>query len=63
MEVSSRNGVREAELDMARQSARMNLGVVRRIFTSILLYQSRYTLQKPRRAIDREAQRYAPLCE
>jgi len=63
MEVSGRKGVREAELDMARQGVRINAGVVRRLFTSILLYQSSYTLQKPRRAIDSEAQRYAPLCE
>ena len=63
MEVSGQKGVREAELDMARRNARMQAGVVRRIFGSILLYQSSYTLQKPRRAIDRETQRYAPLCE
>jgi len=63
MEVSGQNGMRDAELDMARQSGRMHPGKVRRIFNSLVLFQSSYTLEKPKRSIDREAQRYLPLCE
>ena len=56
-------GMQDAELDMARHSGQMQSGMVRRIFNSIVMFQSSYTLEKPKRSIDREAQRYLPLCE
>jgi hypothetical protein len=63
MEVSGQQGMRDAELDMARQNRRMHPGKVRRIFNSLVMFQSSYTLATPRRSIDSEAQRYSPLCE
>lgn len=63
MEASVHNELRDSELDMMRQGVRLHPGKVRRIFSSLLMFQSSYMLQTPRRAIDREAQQYSPLCD
>jgi hypothetical protein len=63
MEVRVQQGMQDSELDMMRQRVRVHPGKVRRIFISLLMFQSSYTLQTPRRAIDREAQQYSPLCD
>jgi hypothetical protein len=63
MEASAQRAMQDCELDMRRQRAQMHPGKVRRIFNSLLTFQSGYTLQTPRRAIDREAQQYSPLCD
>jgi hypothetical protein len=63
MEARGQVGRPNSELDMKRQMERNNPGIVRRFCSAVLTFQSSYTLQTPRRSIDREAQQYSPLCE
>lgn len=63
MEARVQTGMQDSELDMMRQRVRVHPGKVRRIFTSLVTFQSSNMLQTPRRAIDRETQQYSPLCE
>jgi hypothetical protein len=63
MEATVQTRMHDSELDKMRSGGAMYPGKVRRIFNSLLTFQSSYTLQTPRRAIDREAQQYSPLCE